>query len=421
MGVLKKTTEEINDLFDKVDGMPAEGAVGKTPVLTTGNTTTLEPGAQATSNVVNIGTDAEGNPKYRIDFGIPKGADGQDGSSSGGGGVVDSVQWSKILNKPAWVDSPSKPTYTASEVNAIPSGGLKTINGQSLEGEGNITIEGDGSSSGGIVDAPSDSKSYVRENSSWIAPDILNTHTINNISGSDILNEVIDKPIDVSTIFGDISEGNSIQSFQRMKLYDFLFFDSDIINLGITNGYEILTNEEGDTIARYMVNVTQKDGNASIVYIDVNFTKSTYSTKINKINSSLSDAPEDGNIYGRKNGNWAVVSNNGTGGDNSFKLSPAIVSLQTGSTSEEISAAVGGVDGYNDIIQAVKSGKQLYISEGDVYISFTSSVFSGYLIIQGICPGIFGAEVFGVLNIMLDGNTFSAVSVSVNSTEIPSK
>ncbi len=95
---------------------------------------------------------------------MPKGLDG---ASGGGGGPADSVQWAKVLNKPSWVDSPTKPTYTASEVGALlvgtfipskvsdltndskflTSADFKTINGQPVVGEGNIQIEG-GSSGG---------------------------------------------------------------------------------------------------------------------------------------------------------------------------------------------------------------------------------------------------------------------------------
>lgn len=42
---------------------------------------------------------------------------------------------------------------------------IKTINGESILGEGNIDIEAGGS---GISDAPSDGKKYVRSNASWV-------------------------------------------------------------------------------------------------------------------------------------------------------------------------------------------------------------------------------------------------------------
>lgn len=162
MGQLTKTTEKVNELLDKVDGMPETVTDGKTPVLETGTTTTLDPGQNATSEVVANGTDDEGNPKYKLNFGIPKGYDGSGGS--GGGGTADSVQWANVLNKPSWVNSSTKPTYTASEVGALPasttipsktsqltndsgfttSASFKTINGQSIVGSGNIAIEGGG-------------------------------------------------------------------------------------------------------------------------------------------------------------------------------------------------------------------------------------------------------------------------------------
>lgn len=162
MGQLTKTTDKVNELLDKVEGMPETVKDGKTPVLETGTTTTLDPGQNATSEVVANGEDENGNPKYRLNFGIPKGYDGSGGS--GGGGVADSVQWANVLNKPSWVNSSTKPTYTASEVGALPasttipsktsqltndsgfttSASFKTVNGQSIVGSGNIAIEGGG-------------------------------------------------------------------------------------------------------------------------------------------------------------------------------------------------------------------------------------------------------------------------------------
>ena len=162
MGHLNYTTEKTNELLEKVNDMPETVTDGKTPVLETGTTTTLDPGQNATSEVVANGTDDAGNPKYKLNFGIPKGYDGSGGS--GGGGTADSVQWANVLNKPSWVNSSTKPAYTASEVGALPaatvipsktsqltndsgfttSASFKTINGQSIVGSGNIAIEGGG-------------------------------------------------------------------------------------------------------------------------------------------------------------------------------------------------------------------------------------------------------------------------------------
>lgn len=54
-------------------------APGRTPVIETGETVTLEPGSKATAEVVRDGDDESGNPKYKVDFGIPRGEKGERG------------------------------------------------------------------------------------------------------------------------------------------------------------------------------------------------------------------------------------------------------------------------------------------------------------------------------------------------------
>lgn len=54
-------------------------APGRTPALETGETVTLEPGSKATAEVVRDGDDESGNPKYKVDFGIPRGEKGERG------------------------------------------------------------------------------------------------------------------------------------------------------------------------------------------------------------------------------------------------------------------------------------------------------------------------------------------------------
>lgn len=182
MGMLDYTTTKINDLLDKVEGMPETVADGKTPVLETGDITTLSPGLSATASVVYVGTDSSGNPRYKINLGIPRGADGA-GGGSGSGGVADSVQWANVLNKPSWLNRSTKPVYTASEVGALPatttipskisqlsndsgfltSSGFKTINGQSIVGSGNISI-----TSGGGTTVTSTAWADITGKPSWI-------------------------------------------------------------------------------------------------------------------------------------------------------------------------------------------------------------------------------------------------------------
>ena len=52
-------------------------ANGRTPVFETGETETLDPGSPATSEVEPSGRDEDGNPVYRLNFGVPEGLPGK--------------------------------------------------------------------------------------------------------------------------------------------------------------------------------------------------------------------------------------------------------------------------------------------------------------------------------------------------------
>ena len=61
-------------------GVQGENGIdGKTPSFDIGQVSTLEPGSSATASVVSDGTDSLGNPKYKINLGIPKGQQGDVG------------------------------------------------------------------------------------------------------------------------------------------------------------------------------------------------------------------------------------------------------------------------------------------------------------------------------------------------------
>ena len=62
------------DMFIDTDiVLPSNGVDGKTPVLESGETQTLEPGSEATSEIVPNGEDEAGNPRYKVNLGIPAG------------------------------------------------------------------------------------------------------------------------------------------------------------------------------------------------------------------------------------------------------------------------------------------------------------------------------------------------------------
>lgn len=92
---------------------------------------------------------------------------------------------------PSWAKTETKPTYTADEVGAIPTGGLKTINGQTLEGDGNIVID---SPEGGITDSPLDGKLYGRKDGSWTEV-VIPTVDVNKEYVDSALENKLDKSV----------------------------------------------------------------------------------------------------------------------------------------------------------------------------------------------------------------------------------
>ena len=346
MGVINKTTDKINTLLDKVESIPEEGVVGKTPVLETGTTTTLEAGSSATSEVVANGTDSSGNPKYKINFGIPRGYDG----TSTGGGTADSVDWSNITNMPTWVQSSTKPSYTAEEVGALPvsttipsktseltndsgyvtSSTLKTINGQSIVGTGNIEISGTGE---GISDAPSDGTKYVRQNGNWVEETTVDTSTFATKTELSSKQETLVSGTNIKTV-----NGNSL--------------------LG--------------------------EGNI----------------EISGTGSGIADAPSDDKTYGRKNGEWAEVSSGG-GSVNITDIFMRLQEIETGGkcTQEDYNTLKGYVD--NGIMTYVISGSDIITIELRFFQSVLLQLIYKTYATKSI-SGLINAVQFSVINIASD-------------------
>ena len=374
MGVINKTTEEINTLLDKVEGMPEEGVVGKTPVLETGTTTTLEAGSEATSEVVANGTDESGNPKYKLNFGIPRGADGTGGS---GGGTADIVEWKNVLNKPTWVNSSTKPSYTAAEVGALPSTTtipsktseldndsgfvksteLKTVNGNSIVGSGNIEISGTGS---GIADAPSDGQTYGRKNGNWAA---ITSSTGGSVDISDIANRLIQ----ITEISGTCTDEdyNTLKEYADNGTVTYINYEGTSLKVDTKNfsGTIILSySTEGESgivfvvitiLSSKRVTVTQKN-----ILPDTNigsgllgeYTKPTSYSAISK-EDSISTA------IGKLEAKSETANEN-----NIYYLPYKIHELTKESTSEDIISAFGGAEKLNEFVTEVGiNGKQAYI------------------------------------------------------------
>lgn len=403
MGVINKTTEEINTLLDKVEGMPEEGAVGKTPVLETGTTTTLEAGSEATSEVVANGTDESGNPKYKLNFGIPKGYDGSGGS--GGGGTADSVQWANVLNKPSWVNSSTKPSYTAAEVGALPAETtipsktseldndskfvkrteLKTINGNSIVGSGNIEIGGTGS---GIADAPSDGQTYGRKNGAWAA-------IASSTGGSVDISDLISRIAQIAEIGGTCTD----EDYSTLKGY-------------ADNGTVTYINSEGTSLIINIKNITgtiilsysvESESGITYAIITVSSSKGVAITQKNilpdtKIGSGLLGEytkPASYSAISKEDSISTAIgkleaglgtSGGGSSSDDIYYLPTAVYSLTSGATATEITDAFGGDEGIQALKNAMNENKKIYLKRDESYIKALIPV--SYEIVFGALWGI---------------------------------
>lgn len=401
MGVINKTTEEINTLLDKVEGMPNEGVSGKTPVLETGSTTTLDPGQNATSEVVANGADESGNPKYKLNFGIPR---GYDGSSAGGGGVAGSVQWVNVLNKPTWVNSSTKPTYTATEVGALPvtttipsktsqltndsnyvtSSTLKTINGQSIVGAGNIEISGTGS---GIADAPSDGQTYGRKNGGWA---VITGGTGGSVDISDIFQRITQlaevngtcADEDYNTLKGYADNGTvtyvsasgtscnitifyidgTIYVHANNIVYNQLIIQGVVIESSKKVSSILINNLEFNTAGDGLLGTYNKPASYSAISKE-----DSISTAIGKLEAGLG------------------TSGGGSSSDDIYYLPTAVLTLDTLATSDEIVTAFGGSDKRAELVNAIKAGKKIYIQGDEKYSSVPVSVMSLLGLVPYLC------------------------------------
>lgn len=395
MGVINYTTAKINELLDKIDKAPDTIENGKTPVFVTGTTTTLDPGLSATAEVVQDGVDENGNPKYKINFGVPKGLDGASGE--GGGGTADSVQWGNILNMPSWVNSATKPTYTASEVGALPadttipsktsqltndsnfltSSDFKTINGQPIVGSGNIQIEG--GLSGG-------------------------TGNVNVTNASTLLNGKYYsfKPSEDGSLIGVLSElpnANketaglmSAESFERLSsMKACIYFPIAFEQLNSSSTIEEVVQLFSEALQTQLSNVStllyimipycnsynsEGSGNTGKFYIGNNdclfrglyteeehkllmeFTYITIGGSLKTISILFSNIQE--NLSTEEMTISIIDSEN-----DSYYLPKEVFHLKSGATEEEITSALGGEEGIANLKSAMLANKKIYIKTSD--------------------------------------------------------
>ena len=244
-----------------VDMSGATGFTGKTPQFSMGTATTLEAGASAIVTVSDDGTDSDGNPKYKINFAIPRGNPGAPFRVSGEYATLEAL-------KSAVPDGSAVDGFMAVGTEA-PYDYYAWVNGD-WANQGKIA----GGGSGNVVVIPAEA---MRLTSQSTSDEILNA-----FGGKDAFLEIAKKAYneDVVVVVPVISSGKvSYISSLVMASYT----DNDNASIGVTFNA---------ANSAFSVIITLSSGNATYAKNEITL---------------LTEAPSNGNAYGRKNGDWVKV------------------------------------------------------------------------------------------------------------------
>lgn len=244
-----------------VDMSGAIGFTGKTPQFSIGTISTLEAGSTATATISEDGVDSDGNPKYKINFAIPRGNPGAPFRVAGEYATLEAL-------KSAVPDGSAVDGFMAVGTEA-PYDYYAWVNGDWVN-QGKIA----GGGSGNVVVIPAEA---MRLTSQSTSDEILNA-----FGGKDAFLEIAKKAYneDVVVVVPVISSGKvSYISSLVMASYT----DNDNASIGVTFNA---------ANSAFSVIITLSSGNATYAKNEITL---------------LTEAPSNGNAYGRKNGDWVKV------------------------------------------------------------------------------------------------------------------
>lgn len=246
-----------------VDMSGAIGFTGKTPQFSMGTVTTLEAGATATATISEDGVDSDGNPKYKINFAIPRGNPGAPFRVSGEYATLEAL-------KSAVPDGSAVDGFMAVGTEA-PYDYYAWVNGD-WANQGKIA----GGGSGNVVVIPAEA---MRLTSQSTSDEILNAFGGKD-AFMDICQSIINK--DTVCVVANIPEESGMKVVYIPVMAMATYTDANNANLMIA----IITQ------TTFQLGITVTDGVA---------------TQSSQVLNHIYEAPSDGNVYGRKNKDWVEV------------------------------------------------------------------------------------------------------------------
>lgn len=294
-----------------VDMSGAIGFTGKTPQFSMGTATTLEAGSTATATISEDGVDSDGNPKYKINFAIPRGNPGAPFRIAGEYATLEAL-------KSAVPDGSAVDGFMAVGTEA-PYDYYAWVNGDWVN-QGKIA----GGGSGNVVVIPAAAMS--------LSDQATSDEIFNAFGGKDAFMDICQSIVNKDTVcvVANIPEESGMKLVYIPVMAMATYTDANNANFMMA----IIT----ETTFQLVVTVT--DGIA---------------TQSSQVLNHIYEAPSDGNVYGRKNKDWVEVPEN----SNVIILPKEILDLTGSSSSEEILAAFGGIDKYKDLLEKLSTNNCL--------------------------------------------------------------
>ena len=375
MGQLNYTTEKTNELLAKVESLPEQVAEGSNIVLETGETTTLEPGQSATSEVVDNGVDDEGKHKYKLNFGIPKGAGGTNGKTP-------VLEAGKTTTLAAGQSATAEVVANGTDTAGNPKYKLNFGIPKGVDGSG-------GSGGGGAVDitdimtasSDSDTPTISMENYNKLK-ELIESGTPMYVKQNDV----------VYPIVGVMQGAMFLYQLAPYGMSGFMFIQFQIdANLSISS-YESLI--------------------PSIIYVcNGNMTGYAKPSKYSAITDSLSIKDAIGNLEAGLNALQESGGSGSSGESDVYVLPGNLASLKSDATNEEIVEAFGGTDKIEEIINLVTGDSIVrFVISTKPYFIYNVDVFS--LLGTNIRILFFDAQ-YGYIHIIKIGKSGSNGSVQI--------
>lgn len=246
-----------------VDMSGAIGFTGKTPQFSIGTISTLEAGSTATATISEDGVDSDGNPKYKINFAIPRGNPGAPFRIAGEYATLEAL-------KSAVPDGSAVDGFMAVGTEA-PYDYYAWVNGDWVN-QGKIA----GGGSGNVVVIPSAAMS--------LSDQATSDEIFNAFGGKDAFMDICQSIINKDTVcvVANIPEESGMKIVYIPAMAMATYTDANNANLMIA----IITQ------TTFQLGITVTDGVATQSY---------------QVLNHIYEAPSDGNVYGRKNKDWVEV------------------------------------------------------------------------------------------------------------------